>query len=59
MSRFVCHPTPIEGLLVIEHKPIQDERGFFARFFCEEEFAGLGYNGGSRRSTTRSRTVVA
>jgi dTDP-4-dehydrorhamnose 3,5-epimerase len=32
-------PTPIEGVFVIEQEPRGDERGFFARSFCEKEFA--------------------
>ena len=37
-------PTDIDGLTVIETKPIADERGDFARSFCTVEFreAGLG-----------------
>lgn len=42
MPRFSCHSTALQGLLVIERKPIMDERGFFERFFCREEFAALG-----------------
>lgn len=32
-------PTPFEGAYVVEIEPIADERGFFARSFCREEFA--------------------
>ena len=32
-------PTPIEGVTVVELQPRGDERGFFSRLFCEEEFA--------------------
>jgi dTDP-4-dehydrorhamnose 3,5-epimerase len=42
MPRFSCHLTALQGLLVIQRKPIVDERGFFERFFCREEFAALG-----------------
>jgi dTDP-4-dehydrorhamnose 3,5-epimerase len=34
--------TPIPGLLLIEIEPVQDSRGFFARTWCEREFAGRG-----------------
>jgi dTDP-4-dehydrorhamnose 3,5-epimerase len=34
--RFV--ETPLEGAFVIDLEPIEDERGFFARSFCEREF---------------------
>lgn len=35
-------PSPIEGVFVIEQEPRGDERGFFARTFCEKEFAAAG-----------------
>ena len=38
-------PAGIEGAFIIEPEPIQDERGFFARTVCEEEFARHGLNG--------------
>ena len=34
--------TPIGGVLLIDLDPIEDERGFFARTYCEEEFRRLG-----------------
>ena len=34
--RFV--PTPLAGAFVIELDKREDDRGFFARFFCEREF---------------------
>ncbi len=40
--RFV--PLPLQGSLVIEPEPFEDERGFFARTFCREEFAAHGLN---------------
>jgi dTDP-4-dehydrorhamnose 3,5-epimerase len=40
--RFI--PTKIEGAWLIEPEPIADERGFFARVFCREEFADQGLN---------------
>ncbi|MGC1585939.1 MAG: dTDP-4-dehydrorhamnose 3,5-epimerase [Rhodomicrobium sp.] len=46
MSRFSCHSTALQGLLAIGRKPIEDERGFFSRFFCREEFAALGFSRG-------------
>jgi dTDP-4-dehydrorhamnose 3,5-epimerase len=36
MSRLVLHQTPIDGLLIIEHCPIHDERGFLERIFCQD-----------------------
>jgi dTDP-4-dehydrorhamnose 3,5-epimerase len=38
-------PTPLPGAFVIEIEPREDERGFFARTVCEEEFARHGLNG--------------
>ncbi|HRD75892.1 MAG TPA: dTDP-4-dehydrorhamnose 3,5-epimerase [Hyphomicrobiaceae bacterium] len=34
--------TPLAGAYVIELEPIADERGSFARSFCEREFAAAG-----------------
>ena len=38
--RFV--PTPLAGAVVIELDKREDERGFFARVFCEREFGEAG-----------------
>lgn len=35
-------PTAINGVFEIELEPRGDDRGFFARAFCEEEFADKG-----------------
>jgi dTDP-4-dehydrorhamnose 3,5-epimerase len=42
-SRFEFFSAPFSGLTVIQSKPIEDERGFFSRMFCADEFfmAGL------------------
>jgi len=37
MSRFVIEKTPIDGLQVIQRKPIGDERGYLERMFCSNE----------------------
>ena len=34
--------TPLAGVFLIEPEPIRDERGFFARTFCAEDFACHG-----------------
>jgi dTDP-4-dehydrorhamnose 3,5-epimerase len=34
--------TSISGVLVLELEPVEDERGFFARTFCSEQFEGWG-----------------
>lgn len=36
------HPTPLAGAFTIELEKRGDERGFFARFFCEREFSQAG-----------------
>ena len=41
-KRFDFHPTPLEGLWVVQRKPVEDPRGFFCRFFCAEEFQAAG-----------------
>ena len=38
------HPVPLEGAFIVELDRIEDERGFFARSFCEEEFRERGLN---------------
>ena len=35
---------PLAGAYVIELEEIGDHRGFFARAFCQKEFAQLGLN---------------
>ncbi len=42
-NRFDFHPTPLAGLSVVQRKPLDDQRGFFCRFFCAEEFQGYGF----------------
>ena len=37
-------PTPLGGAYVIEIEPLTDERGFFARTWCREEFQQHGLN---------------
>ena len=34
--------TPLAGLVRVDRKPIIDNRGFFSRFFCAEEFKEIG-----------------
>jgi dTDP-4-dehydrorhamnose 3,5-epimerase len=36
------NPTPLSGAFTIQIEPRGDERGFFARVFCENEFRGAG-----------------
>src|ERR1700710_2504841 len=36
------HPTPLHDAYTIELEKRGDDRGFFARFFCQNEFAAAG-----------------
>jgi dTDP-4-dehydrorhamnose 3,5-epimerase len=35
-------PTKLSGAFIVETEPHEDSRGFFARTFCANEFAGRG-----------------
>jgi len=35
--------TPLAGAYTIDLQPSSDERGWFARFYCKEEFAQIGH----------------
>ena len=43
-DRFSVRLTPLDGLLVVQRKPVEDSRGFFARFFCADTFHFLGFD---------------
>ena len=36
--------TKLDGLYVIERNLIEDNRGFFSRFFCAEDYKELGFS---------------
>lgn len=38
-------PTDVEGAFLVSLEPRGDERGFFARVFCADEFSGRGLDG--------------
>ncbi len=40
----IFRPTEIAGAYLIEMEKLDDERGFFARAFCAEEFGQAGLN---------------
>lgn len=42
MKRFDFFPTPLKGLMLVQRKSIEDNRGFFNRVFCAEEFSSTG-----------------
>ncbi len=37
----ITHPTPISDLVVAESKAFKDERGAFARLFCEQKLSAI------------------
>ncbi|MGZ3925109.1 MAG: dTDP-4-dehydrorhamnose 3,5-epimerase family protein, partial [Flavisolibacter sp.] len=37
-------PNILEGSYVIDLEPYSDERGWFARFFCKDEFRQIEHN---------------
>jgi len=54
-------PLPVAGAYLIEIEPLRDERGLFARTFCEREFArhGIGVRFvQSNLSVTRRRGML-
>ncbi|MGZ8261281.1 MAG: dTDP-4-dehydrorhamnose 3,5-epimerase family protein [Caldimonas sp.] len=61
MSRFAIRPTPIDGLVVVERRPIGDERGSLTRLFCADELAAAGWSEGIAQinlTTTAGRGTV-
>jgi dTDP-4-dehydrorhamnose 3,5-epimerase len=40
----IFKPTPLSGSYEIEMTPFQDERGWFGRFYCKEEFTSIGHD---------------
>lgn len=42
MHRFNFIPAPLTGVFVVERLKAFDQRGFFSRFFCVEEFRDAG-----------------
>ncbi len=44
MSRFDFIVTPLSGLVLVQRKAIEDDRGFLSRFYCAEEFRDAGIN---------------
>lgn len=44
MPRFDFIQTPLSGLILVQRKVIEDDRGFLSRFYCAEEFREAGIN---------------
>mgnify|MGYP000730500319 CR=1 FL=1 len=42
MSRFDFISTDLAGLIVVQRKAVEDQRGFLSRFYCAEEFNKAG-----------------
>jgi dTDP-4-dehydrorhamnose 3,5-epimerase len=42
LQRFDFSPTPMAGLMLVQRKRIEDQRGFLSRFYCAEEFESAG-----------------
>lgn len=42
-SKFKLAPTSLEGVLSVQRHVIEDERGFFSRFFCADELLSAGF----------------
>jgi dTDP-4-dehydrorhamnose 3,5-epimerase len=40
----IFHETALHGSYILEPEPVEDERGFFARTFCRNEFEKHGLN---------------
>jgi dTDP-4-dehydrorhamnose 3,5-epimerase len=61
LGRFDFTSTPIQGLRLVQRKPIGDDRGFLARLYCSEEFGAVGALGRIcqiNHTTTRRRGTV-
>lgn len=48
----IFNDLPISGACTIDPEPIGDERGFFARIFCAQEFAARGLAAGWEQMNT-------
>ena len=44
MSHFNFILTPLAGLMLVQRKVIEDQRGFLSRFYCAEDFREAGIN---------------
>lgn len=44
MSRFDFISTPLNGLMLVQRRAIEDHRGFLSRFYCAEELGEVGFN---------------
>lgn len=61
MARFDFIPTPLAGLISVQRKAIEDQRGFLSRFYCADEFREIGLDkpiAQINHTLTRSRGAV-
>ena len=58
MRPVIFTETPLAGAFVIDLEPIEDERGFFARAWAEDEFTANGLNP-KIAQTNMSKTLKA
>lgn len=61
MARFDFTPTPLAGLISVQRKAIEDQRGFLSRFYCADEFREIGLGkpiAQINHTLTRSRGAV-
>ena len=42
-KHFKFFSTKLKGLQIIQRTLIKDDRGFFSRFYCEEDYKYLGF----------------
>jgi dTDP-4-dehydrorhamnose 3,5-epimerase len=54
----IFEPTPLPGLLVVRPEKHADRRGFFARLWCEQEFAAAGVPFRPQQISVSSSTVA-
>ena len=47
----IVHASRLEGAYLIEPEPMPDERGFFARVWCEREMSAFGVSGRTAQSS--------
>ncbi len=61
-KRFSFIETPLAGLYRVERKILEDQRGFFTRFYCGDEFKEIGFNKSvvqMNQTLTRSRGAIS
>ena len=60
-NRFQVQSLPLAGLMLMERRPIGDERGFLERLFCRDTFLQFGIDGEIQQinhTLTRKRGTI-